>query len=249
MQSTELGYLNPDRSVTGTGAFADGVTGGEVDGEPFDTRVNLDGTVHTWSLFATDTLSIGDAWHLTLSGRFNQTTVDNTDLITPGGEPGSLDGHHVFSRFNPAVGITFNPSSLINLYAGYSEGSRAATSIELGCADPEQPCKLPNAMAGDPPLDQVVTRTLELGLRGGRGRVNWHGGFFRARNEDDILFVTSEQTGFGYFRNFGETRRQGIELGANAQFGRVSLGAGYTLLDATFQSEETVNGESNALQR
>jgi outer membrane receptor protein involved in Fe transport len=245
-QTTELGYLNPDRSVTGTGAFADGETGGEIDGEPFDARVDLDGAVHTWSLFATDTIGLDDRWHLTLSGRFNQTTVDNNDLITPGGGPGSLDGHHMFSRFNPAVGITYDPTSRLNLYAGYSEGSRAATSIELGCADPEQPCKLPNAMAGDPPLDQVVTRTFEAGVRGKRGRISWHGSFFRARNDDDILFVTSEQTGFGYFRNFGETRRQGIELGADSTIGRVSLGAGYTFLDATFQSEETVNGESNA---
>jgi len=245
IQSTELGYLNPDRSVAGTGAFADGVTGGTLDGEPLDTRVNLDGTVRTWSVFATETLSVGNAWHLTLSGRFNQTTVDNTDLVTPGGQPGSLDGHHVFSRFNPAVGLTFNPSNRVNVYAGYSEGSRAATSIELGCANPEQPCKLPNAMAGDPPLDQVVTRTWELGLRGGRGRVSWHGGFFHAINEDDILFVTSEQTGFGYFRNFGETRRQGLDLGINTHIERVTFGAGYTFLDATFQSEETVNGESN----
>lgn len=245
-QTTELGYLNADRSVTGTGAFADGETGGEIDGEPFDARVDLDGAVHTWSLFATDTIGLRDQWHLTLSGRFNQTTVDNNDLITPGGGPGSLDGHHVFSRFNPAVGITYDPTSRLNLYAGYSEGSRAATSIELGCADPEQPCKLPNAMAGDPPLDQVVTRTFEAGMRGKHGHIGWRGGFFRARNDDDILFVTSEQTGFGYFRNFGETRRQGIELGADAQVGRVSLGGGYTFLDATFQSEETVNGESNA---
>jgi outer membrane receptor protein involved in Fe transport len=245
-QTTELGYLNPDRSVTGTGAFADGDAGGEIDGEPFDARVDLDGSVHTWSLFATDTISLRDQWHLTLSGRFNQTTVDNNDLISPGGGPGSLDGHHVFSRFNPAVGVTYDPTTHLNLYAGYSEGSRAATSIELGCADPDQPCKLPNAMAGDPPLDQVVTRTFEAGVRGERGRVNWHAGFFHARNEDDILFVTSEQTGFGYFRNFGETRRQGIELGASTQFGRVSLGGGYTLLDATFQSEETVNGEGNS---
>lgn len=245
-QTTELGYLNPDRSITGTGAFADGKTGGEIDGVPFDARVNLDGTVQTWSLFATDTISVRNQWHLTLSGRFNRTTVDNNDLITPGGGPGSLDGHHVFSRFNPAVGLTYDPSTHLNLYAGYSEGSRAATSIELGCADPEQPCKLPNAMAGDPPLDQVVTRTFEAGIRGERGRVAWHGGFFHARNHDDILFVTSDQTGFGYFRNFGETRRQGIELGANAQFSRISIGGGYTLLDATFESEETVNGEGNS---
>src|SRR4029434_9798114 len=77
------------------------------------------------------------------------------------------------------------------------------------------------------------------------GTANWHAGYFRAQNNDDILFVTSEQTGFGYFRNFGETRRQGIELGINGQIGRVAFGAGYTFLDATFQSEETVNGESN----
>ena len=69
---------------------------------------------------------------------------------------------------------------------------------------------------------------------------------FRAENRDDILFVTSEQTGFGYFRNFGETRRQGLEVGARSQVGRVTLGAGYTFLRATFESEETVNGESNS---
>ncbi|HEX4998587.1 MAG TPA: TonB-dependent receptor, partial [Terriglobia bacterium] len=45
-QSTELGYLNPDRSVSGTGAFADGLTGGSIDGEPFDTRVSLGGVIH-----------------------------------------------------------------------------------------------------------------------------------------------------------------------------------------------------------
>jgi outer membrane receptor protein involved in Fe transport len=244
-QSTELGYLNPDRSVTGTGAFADGVTGGEADGEPLDARVDLDGTTRTVSVYATDTLRLARGWHLTLSGRFNRTVVENVDAITPEGELGSLSGTHVFSRFNPAAGLTIDLPHRINAYVGYSEGSRAATSIELGCADPESPCKLPNAMAGDPPLDQVVTRTIEVGLRG-TARVRWNAGYFRADNRDDILFVMSEQTGFGYFRNFGRTRRQGLELGADGQFGPVTLGVGYTLLDATFQSPETVNGESNS---
>jgi outer membrane receptor protein involved in Fe transport len=244
-QSTELGYLNPDRSVTGLGAFGDGVTGGEVDGEPFDTRVDLDGSTRTWSLYATDTLSIGTAWHLTVSGRYNQTSIRNRDRIQPGGGPGSLDGDHDFRRFNPAAGLTFSPSRSVNFYAGYSEGSRAATSIELGCADPEEPCKLPNAMAGDPPLDQVVTRTWEGGGRGQYRGVSWNAGVFHAANHDDILFVTSEQTGFGYFRNFGETRRAGLELGANGRSWRVTYGTGYTYLAATFESEETVNGESN----
>jgi outer membrane receptor protein involved in Fe transport len=245
-QSTELGYLNPDRSVTGVGAFGDGgVTGGDADGEPFDTRVDLDGTVTTGSFFVANTLPLSARAHLSLSGRYNRTVVKNRDAITPGGGPGSLDGDHVFQRFNPAAGLTYDVTPAANLYVGYSEGSRAATSIELGCADPESPCRLPNAMAGDPPLDQVVTRSVEAGLRGTSNGVSWNAGFFSATNRDDILFVMSEQTGFGYFRNFGETRRQGIELETRTTVGRVTFGAGYTFLQATFESEETVNGESN----
>ena len=246
-QSSELGYLNPDRSITGVNAFGDGgVTGGTVDGEPYDTRVDLDGLTTTWSVYASDTLSFGDRVHLTAAGRFNRTTVENRDGIRPGGGEGSLDGSHVFSRFNPAAGVTVNTARGVNLYAGYNEGSRAATSIELGCADPEQPCKLPNAMAGDPPLSQVVTRTFETGVRGHTHGVAWNTSYFRAANRDDILFVQSEQTGFGYFMNFGRTRREGIELAARTRAGRAEVGAGYTFLSATFQSPEQVNGDGNS---
>lgn len=246
-QSMQLGYLNPDRSVTGVDAFADGVTGGTVDGAPLDTRVDLNGRVHTWSVYATDTLAVGTPWRFTVSGRYNRTAVHNEDLITPGGGPGSLDGENLFDRFNPAGGVTFSPSKRFNLYFGYGEGSRAPTSVELGCADPNEPCKLPNAMAGDPPLAQVVSRTWEGGLRSGSdSRVNWNFGMFRADNHNDILFVTSTQSGFGYFRNFGSTRRQGLELGVNGRISFLTAGASYTYLGATYQSSETLSGTGNS---
>jgi outer membrane receptor protein involved in Fe transport len=101
-------------------------------------------------------------------------------------------------------------------------------------------------MAGDPPLDQVVTRTSEAGVRGSYRGVSWSAGVFRSDNRGDILFVLSDQTGFGYFKNFGETRRNGLELGAHQHIGLVTLGAGYTLLSATYQSHEVLNGESNS---
>jgi outer membrane receptor protein involved in Fe transport len=245
-QSSQLGYLNPDRSITGVNAFGDGVTGGTVDGVAYDTRVDLHGIINTGSIYVTDTLSAG-RWNLTLSGRYNHTTIDNHDRIQPPPGSGSLTATNSFGRFNPAAGVTFNATHGLNAYLGYSEGSRAPTSIELGCSDPAQPCKLPNALAGDPPLDQVVTRTVEAGLRGGHeGHLNWSAGWFRAENHNDILFVASTQTGFGYFKNFGETRRQGVEINVNGHFWRLSLGGGYTLLDATYQSAETVAGSSNS---
>ena len=250
-QSTELGYLNPDRSVTGVGVFGDGVTGGNVDGEPYDTRVNLSGRIHSGSVYATDTLSVGSALSLTLSGRYNRTSIDNRDLIRPAAGTGSLTGHHVFNRFNPAAGVTFRAAGSANLYFGYTEGNRAPTSIELGCADPNTPCKLPNAMAGDPPLQQVVTRTVEAGVRGGAGekQLRWSVGWFRADNRNDILFVAARQTGYGYFKNFNKTLREGLEADAHTRLGRVSLGGGYTFLQATFQSEAEVNGAGNSTGR
>jgi outer membrane receptor protein involved in Fe transport len=61
-----------------------------------------------------------------------------------------------------------------------------------------------------------------------------------------VLFVMSDQTGFGYFTNVDLTRRQGLELGATSRWRRLAVSAGYTFLAATYQSEETVNGESNS---
>jgi outer membrane receptor protein involved in Fe transport len=118
--------------------------------------------------------------------------------------------------------------------------------VELGCADPANPCKLPNAMAGDPPLKQVVTRTWEAGVRGTLHGVHWNAGVFRATNGDDILFVADNAAGFGYFRNFGTTRRQGVELGADGRAGAVAASAHYTYLDATFASGETINSPGNS---
>jgi outer membrane receptor protein involved in Fe transport len=246
-QTSQLGYLAPDRSVIGLNAFADGRTGGEVDGEPFDTRVELDGRVRTASIYASELFRPTSGLNITLSGRFNRTVISNRDRIRPGSVPGSLDGTHAFSRFNPAVGFTYNVTGLFNVYASYSEGSRSPTSIELGCADPNQPCRLPNSMAGDPPLNQVVTRTVEAGVRGGSEKnLSWNAGWFSANNHDDILFVASQQTGFGYFKNFGKTRRQGIQVDARYGLSKVHIGGGYTLLSSTFQSAEEVNGESNS---
>ena len=251
-QSTELGFLNADRSVTGTGAFGDGASGGSVNGAPYDTRVDLSGDIRTWSLFASDTLSITPNLHLSAAGRFNRTEVRNLDHLRGANDPATLTGNHSFERFNPAIGITWSPSKTLNAYLGYSESSRAPTAIELGCANPLQPCRLPNAMAGDPPLNQVVTRTVEAGVRGSLPGFSagspwqWNAGVFRAENTDDILFVASNAGGFGYFKNFGQTRRQGVELGASGKVGAFTLGAHYTWLDATYQSAETVNGTGNS---
>ena len=243
-QAQQFAYMNPDLGFTPVAAFADGST--NQNGVPYDTRVNLNGRMNTGSVFVTDTYSTG-RWNFTAAGRLNLSTAANDDRLHAAGMDGSLSSRNTFERFNPAAGVTYTARGGVNLYFSYSEGSRAPTSIELGCADPNQPCKLPNAMAADPPLEQVVTRTMEAGVRGKmESGIAWSAGWFRARNSNDILFVSSTQTGYGYFKNFGETLRQGLELDADWKFRRVTTGLGYTLLDATYQSRETLSGGSNS---
>ncbi|BCM25309.1 TonB-dependent receptor [Methyloradius palustris] len=250
-QSAEFANLTADRGLVGTGYYADPTNGMgfEIDGDPDDRRVNLSGKTYTWSLYATDTLSLTDRLHLTGSARYNYVRVQNKDgLIPDASNPDSLTGDHTFNRINPAIGLAFDINKNLNSYFGYNEGSRAPTSIELGCANPDNACKLPNSMAGDPSLKQVVTKTWEAGLRGRLDRTfSWNAGVFNATNENDILFVSSASTpGLGYFKNFGETRRRGFESGLKAQFDDLSIGANYTFLDATYQQNDTFTSEANS---
>jgi outer membrane receptor protein involved in Fe transport len=247
-QESQFGYLNPDGvTLTLINSFADGTT--NQDGDPVDTRVNLHGLINTFSIYGTDTISLNRKLSFTLSARFNHTGLTNADRLPPAdpGVRGSLDGQYTFDRFNPAVGLTYTPSHIASTYFSYSEANRAPTSVELGCADPNEPCNLPNALVSDPPLKQVVARTFEVGVRNaGEGRLHWDVDYFHTENYNDLLFVASEQTGFGYFTNFGETRREGIEVSLSQDFKRMALGGDYTFLNATYQSAQTVDGGSNS---
>ena len=207
------------------------------------TGTDLSGTTETWSVFATDTYKLTPKIALTGSGRYNHTTVDNLDNQVPDPAfPQSLTGKHTFSRFNPAVGITFSPVASLNFFAGYNEGSRAPTSIELGCANINAPCKLPNAMAGDPPLKQVVARTFEGGVRGQLGAMaKWSMAAYTTLNENDIQFIAANNAGAGYFSNVGDTRRSGVDLSLNMKTDRTRWMLGYSFVKATYESEFDVN--------
>jgi len=246
-QESQFGYLNPDRlTLTLINSFADGST--SQDGSPVDTRVNLYGLVNTYSIYAADTLTAGHSLAFTIAGRYNHTSINNQDrLPSDPAARGSLTGQYDFDRFNPAIGATYSPWSFAGLYFDYSEANRAPTAIELGCADPTEPCNLPNALVSDPPLKQVVARTFEAGIRSSQERkLRWNVGFFHAENYNDLLFVASEQSGFGYFTNFGKTRRQGVEINLDARISKFVAGGSYTFLAAAYQSSQIIDGGSNS---
>ena len=231
-QSAQLGVFRSatDRSVLETGTE--------------DTENALNGRTQTVSLYATDTWNITKELAATLSGRYNHTTVKTTDEFNF--VPPNLDGDFTYNKFNPAIGVTYQISPTLGTYAGWNQGSRAPSPIELGCADPNHPCTLPNALASDPFLQQVVTRTIEAGFRGKlSSTVSWNAGVYRSVNTNDILFVGTT-TSAGYFTNFGKTRRQGAELGLDGKTGRMRWSVNYSYVNATYQSSACLLSENNS---
>ena len=227
--STELGALDATRLAIPGGAFV---------GEAF---TGLESATDSSGVYLSNTVTLGTDVALTLSGRYNRTHVVLEDQL--GDE---LDGDHTFQRFNPAIGLTVG-RDMFTFYAGYSEANRTPSPVELTCADEDDPCRLPNAFVADPPLEQVVAKTVEVGIRGQLGNGRWHAGAFSTTNEDDIIFISAGAlTNEGFFDNVGETRREGIEVNLSGDGGdKLSWSIDFTQLDATFREAFVVASPNN----
>lgn len=229
-QTQELGMIDANRGVS--------------DLQPATDVNALHGTTRTSSLYVTDTVALSKTVSLTGSARYNQSRVILRDQLNP--NPPNLDGDHSYHKLNPALGLTWQVLPTLNAYAGFNQGSRVPTPIELGCADAANPCSLPNSMASDPDLKQVVARTLEAGLRGKLpGDIAWNAGVYRTINTNDILFVGTSHSA-GYFTNFGKTQRQGVELGLSGRLHSVEWQINYSYLRATFRSAACLLSASNS---
>ena len=238
LQRAEAAYLTEDRSVIGQGVYLAGD----------DYRTKLISTNRYLAAFIADTWTVADGLSLQLAGRINWAHLNMEDQALSG----ALDGTHDFVRFNPSAGVSYSPLPELTVFANYSEGNRAPTTAELACADPNAPCRLPNAFVADPPLEQVVTRGVELGLRGTVGAADkpllrWSVAAFGSRNYEDILFVAGSRVGTGYFRNAGRTQRLGLEVDLAGEVGPVRYAFGYSLLAATFESDLTLPGAAHPL--
>jgi outer membrane receptor protein involved in Fe transport len=199
-----------------------------------------------YGVYFDDTLALTRQWSLTLAGRYNGSRSAIEDVT---GRQPLLTARHTFSRFNPAVGVTWNPVPGFTAYATYNEGMRSPTAIELACADPAAPCSLPNDFLADPALKPVIAKTIELGARGRAGdATTWSAAVYDTTLDDDIQFISSNggASTLGYFQNVGKTRRQGFELAGHTRLGPVGIGVGYSYVDASYRSTWTESSASNS---
>lgn len=196
-------------------------------------------------VYASDTLDLTRRLALTMSGRFNNAEIDLADQNGT-----ALNGHHAYSSFNPAAGVTYKLTPWLTVYGGWSQANRTPTPAELSCAGPQDACSLANFFVGDPGLKQVIARTVEFGVRGHTVlpfgiKSDFSLAFFRTGSLDDIAFINSPVLGRAYFANVGNTRRQGLSAQISAKRDIWSAHIGFTYTDATFRSPFFESAGSN----
>jgi iron complex outermembrane recepter protein len=236
--STEIGGLTLDRGFSSPTVLID-MTGGPI------TPVHLKTTNTYYGLYVSNIFDLTPDLSLTVSGRYNSAKTKLRDQIGT-----ALNGDHKYDRFNPGAGLTYKITPAATAYAHFSQANRVPTPAELSCADENAPCSLANFFVSDPPLRQVVSQSVEAGLRGAiavdvRGRLKWNVGVFNNANANDIIFVPSDISGRAFFRNAGETRRRGLEAGLEYQTERFSAFVDYAYVEATFRSSLSINSPNH----
>ncbi|HEY7548603.1 MAG TPA: TonB-dependent receptor, partial [Hyphomicrobiaceae bacterium] len=243
---SQLGVLDPRTLVvSGLGIVVDQSLNPDLGPGDIDvTPVDLITRTQYYGLYFLNTLDVTDQLAFTVGGRYNVANIKLEDQLGT-----ALNGDHTFQRFNPMVGATYKLSPGLSFYGGYSESNRAPTPAELSCADPLRPCLLENFLVSDPPLQQVVGRTVEAGLRGqlaagypGRdalgapkaNTIGWSLGYFRTVLSNDILQAPSPVQGRGFFINGGDTLREGVEAAVNYRSDRLFAYTSYAFVNATF---------------
>ncbi len=214
----------------------------------------------TWSVYGLDSFELGPGLTITAGGRYNGTAVKIRDRSAARPE---LNGSHDYARFNPTLGATYQLARQNSIYANYSESSRAPTPIELSCNDQifdraraaalargDDPddvdfeCRLPNAFLADPPLKQVVAKSIEFGVRGLVGAVRHRLGYFRTANHHDIIFQTTGR-GTGLFANVERTQREGFESAFALSFDAFDYALAYSYVRATFEDDFKVRSPNH----
>jgi len=237
--STQIGGLSlSDRVFAGPGITID-----QTDGSIAPVRVAISDAYY--GAFFTDTLDFTPQLSANVAGRYNLAHIDLSDQLGS-----ALTGGHAYSRFNPSGGVTYKLLPGLTVYASYADANRAPTPAELTCSNAASPCSLANFFTGDPNLQQVVSHTIEAGVRSQfrpleGTTVTSNIAYYRSTLNNDILFVNSPMQGRAFFQNVGTTLRHGVDLSLQAKTDRLLAWFAYSYIDATFQTGFTASSENN----
>jgi len=191
---------------------------------------------------------LGLAWHFapqwTVVGdvKYSQSIRDAKNRLSGG----SLDQD--WSYASPKLGLIWQPSPALRLFANVSRSNEAPTYWEIISAEVPQPMNVNSASTSLTQLDLQRATTYELGGSGrlgdGDGAAEWSLTVYRSEVKDELMAV-SDATGASSvtFNYPGRTRHQGLEAGISGSLPAPGAGAfdyrlSYTYSDFRFRGGE-----------
>ncbi|EOQ53444.1 iron outer membrane transporter [Klebsiella sp. KTE92] len=182
---------------------------------------NIDPYLQTqWQL--TDKLSL-DA-----GVRYSSVWFDSNDYyITPGN--GDDSGDASYHKWLPAGSLKYALTDAWNVYLSAGRGFETPTINELSY-------RSDNQSGLNFGLKPSTNDTVEIGSKTRLGNGLLTAALFQTNTDNEIV-VDSSSGGRTSYKNAGKTRRQGMELGMDQQFGESwRLKAAWTWLDATYRT-------------
>ncbi|HCM3800361.1 TPA: TonB-dependent receptor [Klebsiella variicola subsp. variicola] len=182
---------------------------------------NVDPYLQTqWQL--TDKLSL-DA-----GVRYSSVWFDSNDYyITPGNGDDSDDAS--YHKWLPAGSLKYALTDAWNVYLSAGRGFETPTINELSY-------RSDNQSGLNFGLKPSTNDTVEIGSKTRLGNGLLTAALFQTNTDNEIV-VDSSSGGRTSYKNAGKTRRQGMELGLDQQFGESwRLKAAWTWLDATYRT-------------
>ena len=178
-------------------------------------------------------LEAGLGSRLTIMGgaRFDAVRYAVRDAMIGGGDPDD-SGERTLHQTSPMGGLLLRLAPAHSAYATVSSAFEAPTTTELA--------NRPDGSAGfNPELDPQRSVTIETGLKGILGRVQYDVAAFETRVRDELVpFEADDAEGRRFFRNAGRTTRRGLEGAARIVAGPVEGGVSLTVFD--FRYDEFV---------
>jgi iron complex outermembrane receptor protein len=191
---------------------------------------NLDPYLQTqWQLTEKLTLDAGV--------RYSSVWFDSNDhYITPGN--GDDSGDASYHKWLPAGSLKYAVTDAWNVYLSAGRGFETPTINELSY-------RSGNQSGLNFALQPSTNETVEIGSKTRVGNGLFTAALFQTDTDNEIVVDTSSG-GRTSYKNAGKTRRQGMELGLDQQFGDSwKLKAAWTWLDATYRTNVCGSSDCN----
>ena len=193
------------------------------------------------AFYLTQRLSLGK-WGLLAGLRYDNIKLNATDNFIA---DGNQSGGRVYQTINPTLGITRQIGQQSSLYANAGTSFETPTMSELS--------NNPSGLGGfNAELNPQRAINFEVGAKLFlHNKLRIDVALFNIDVSDELVpFQLSGQTGRVFFRNAGQSKRQGIELGVSAFLARgLTFHGSYTYSDFKYKIYQTTTSDfaGNAL--